>query len=489
MTEHQVVVAGCGPVGAFLAAELRLAGASVVVLERLAEPNPHSRAFRLQTRTLELLDHRGLLETFLANAIKIPKTHFAAIRPPLLDLDRLDSEHPFTLGIPQTRTEAYLEEHACGLGVEIRRGHEVVGLTQDEDEVRLAVRGPDGEYELTAGYAVGCDGGRSTVRKLAGIGFPGSAGQVSALLGDVTLDAPQEFPSGVPGTLRTPDGLVMAVGMPGVGIRVFTCEFGREVPDRDLPVTLDELRAAVRRVTGRDIGMREPTWLARFTDASRLVETYRKGRVFLAGDAAHVHFPIGAQGLNLGLQDAMNIGWKLGRRIAGRAGDGLLDTYDAERRPAAERVILETRAQLALMDPAETVEPVRELLRELLAIDEVNLHLSRLLTGLDARYPAPEGAHPLVGRLVPAVPLEGGVRVAELLRPARAVLLDLTGRFPLPAGVGGHVDRVELKPADTSDLGAVLIRPDGYVAWAAEADGDDRGLAAALATWLGTPAE
>ncbi|MDX3188087.1 FAD-dependent monooxygenase [Streptomyces sp. MN03-5084-2B] len=488
MTEHQVVVAGCGPVGAFLAAELRLAGASVVVLERRTEPDPHSRAFRLQTRTLELLDHRGLLEKFQATAIKIPKTHFAAIRPPLLDLDRLDSEHPFTLGIPQTRTEAYLEEHARGLGAQIRRGHEVVGLTQDEDQVRLTVRGPDGEYELTAGYLVGCDGGRSTVRKLAGIGFPGRAGEVSALLGDVTLDAPDEFPSGIPGTVRTPDGLVMAVGMPGEGIRVFTCEFGREVPDRDRPVTLDELRAAVRRVTGRDIGMREPTWMARFTDASRLVENYRAGRVFLAGDAAHVHFPIGAQGLNLGLQDAMNLGWKLGARIAGRVGEEVLDTYDTERRPAAERVILETRAQLSLMDPAENIDPVRELIRELLAIDEVNLHLSRLLTGLDTRYPAPDGAHPLVGRLVPAVPLEGGVRVAELLRPARATLLDLTGRFPLPDGWAAHVDRVELKQADAADLGAVLIRPDGYVAWAADADGDDRGLAAALATWLGEPA-
>ncbi|ANN20159.1 hypothetical protein SD37_34230 [Amycolatopsis orientalis] len=486
MTDYQVVVAGCGPVGAFLAAELRLAGTSVVVLERLAEPDPHSRAFRLQTRTLELLDHRGLLGRFEATAIKIPKTHFAAIRPPLLDLDRLDSEHPFTLGIPQARTEDYLEEHARGLGAEIRRGHEITGLDQDDAGVRIAVSGPDGDYELTAGYLVGCDGGRSTVRKLAGIGFPGRAGQVSALLGDVTLDAPDEFPSGIPGTVRTPDGLVMAVGMPGEGIRVFTCEFGREVPGRDVPVTLEELRAAVRRVTGRDIGMSEPTWLARFTDASRLADSYRKGRVFLAGDAAHVHFPIGAQGLNLGLQDAMNLGWKLGARLTGTAGEDLLDTYDRERRPAAERVILETRAQLALMDPAETIDPVRELFRELLAIEEVNLHLSRLLTGLDARYPAPEGAHRLVGGLVPPVALDGGVRVAELLRSARPVLLDLTGRFPLPDGWADRVERVEHKAAEGAGPAAILIRPDGYVAWAAEEGDGDQGLAEALTAWFGT---
>jgi 2-polyprenyl-6-methoxyphenol hydroxylase-like FAD-dependent oxidoreductase len=491
-----VAVVGCGPVGAFLAGELRLAGVRVVVLERSAVPSVHSRAFRLQTRTLELLDLRGLLDRFLATAIKIPKTHFAAIRPPLLDLDRLDSEHPYTLGIPQARTEAYLEEHAAGLGAEIRRGHEVTGLEQTGSQVVLQVVGPDGPYSLAAAYVVGCDGGRSLLRKSAGIGFPGRSGTVSALLGDVTLGDPDAFPSGIPGTLRTPAGLVMAVAMPGEGIRVFTAEFDRPMVDRDAAVTLDELRAAVSRVTGMQIEMTDPTWLARFTDSSRVVDRFGSGRVFVAGDAAHVHFPIGAQGLNLGLQDAMNLGWKLAGRIHGWAPDDLLDTYDRERRPAADRVILETRAQLALMNPDERVDPLRELFRELLAIDEVNQHLSRMLTGLDAQYrPDPAtGAHPLVGRLAPSLRLHaarGPVRVADLLRGGRPVLVDLSDP-PVAAAAAGWHDRVDVVTArEEGDrtVGALLIRPDGYVAWAAAPDDDtaqvETSLPGALETWFG----
>nr|AFU65887.1 DacO3 [Dactylosporangium sp. SC14051] len=475
MNTTDIAVVGCGPVGALLAGELRLAGVDAVVLERSPGPNVHSRAFRLQTATLELLDARGLLEDFLATAVRIPKTHFAGIRPPLLDLDRLDSEHPFTLGIPQSLTEAHLERWARGLGAQVRRGHEVLGVEQDGGGVRLDVEGPGGRYRLDAAYVVGCDGGRSTVRKLSGIGFPGREGTVSALLGDVTLDDPDAFPSGIPGTLRTATGLVMAVAMPGTGVRVFTCEFDRPVPPRDRPVTLDELRAAVRRVVGADVGMREPTWMARFTDASRIVAAYRQGRVFLAGDAAHVHFPIGAQGLNLGLQDAVNLGWKLAGRVRGWAPDTLLDTYDPERRPVAERVVRETRAQVALMNPDERIDPLRELFRELLAIGDVNLHLSRLLTGLDARYPTDvdAGAHPLVGRRAPALRLAGGVRVAQLLRRGRPVLLNLEpAAFTLPAAVLPHVDVVTGREEGAGTAAALLIRPDGAVAWVAGPDED-----------------
>ncbi|GAA2677121.1 FAD-dependent monooxygenase [Actinoplanes palleronii] len=490
-----VVIVGCGPVGAFLAGELRLAGVRVVVLERAAAPTVHSRAFRLQTRTLELLDLRGLLDRFVADAVKIPKTHFAAIRPPLLDLDLLDSEHPYTLGIPQARTEAYLAEHATGLGAEIRRGHEVTGVEQTDDRVVLRVSSPAGRYSLAADYVVGCDGGRSVVRKTAGIGFPGSPGTVSALLGDVTLADPAAFPSGIPGTLRTRSGLVMAVAMPDTGIRVFTCEFDRPVPDRDAPVTMEELRAAVARVTGTEIEMTAPTWLARFTDASRVVDRFHNGRVFLAGDAAHVHFPIGAQGLNLGIQDAMNLGWKLAGRIHGWAPDDLLDSYDRERRPAADRVVLETRAQLALMNSDERIDPLREVFRELLAIDEVNRHLSRMLTGLDARYAPAAGAHPLVGQLFPPLRLctaDGPVRVADLLRTGRPVLVD-PGDDPsvatVAAGWRDRVDVVTARQEGGAPLGGLLIRPDGYVAWAAtpgeEPAAAESSLPAALATWFG----
>ncbi|SCF39315.1 2-polyprenyl-6-methoxyphenol hydroxylase [Micromonospora matsumotoense] len=492
-----VAIVGCGPVGAFLAGELRLAGVRVVVLERSVEPTVHSRAFRLQTRTLELLDYRGLLDRFVANAIRIPKTHFAAIRPPLLDLDLLDTEHPYTLGIPQARTEAYLVEHAAGLGAEIRRGHEITGLEQTGDGVVLQVNSADGPYSLTAAYVVGCDGGRSLVRKAAGIGFPGVPGTVSALLGDVTLGDPDAFPSGIPGTLRTRSGLIMAVAMPDTGIRVFTCEFDRPVPDRDAPVSLDELRAAATRVTGLEIEMSEPTWLARFTDSSRLVDRFHSGRVFVAGDAAHVHFPIGAQGLNLGIQDAMNLGWKLAGQIHGWAPGDLLDSYDRERRPAADRVILETRAQLALMNSDERIDPLREVFRELLAIDEVNRHLSRMLTGLDARYqPEPTAAvHPLVGRLAPPLRLRtaaGPVRLAELLRTGRPVLVDLGDEPSVATAAAGHRDRVDVIAAreeDGATVGALLIRPDGYVAWAAAPDvapaAVESSLPAALAAWFG----
>lgn len=499
----EVLVVGGGPVGMLLAGELRLHGAEVTVLERLPEPSGRSRAFRLQPRTLELLDARGLLERFEADHLRWPKAHFAGVSP-LLRLDRLDSAHPYSLLIPQARTERLLEEWATELGARILRGHELTGLTQDAERVTARVAGPDGEYAFTAGYLVGCDGGRSTVRKAAGIGFPGTGGGVTALLGDVRLEDPAALPVGVPGTMRTPRGLLMAVALEEGVTRVLTTEFGGAQEqedgrsrdrDRDAPVTLEELRAGIRRVTGAEVPVGEATWLSRFSDATRLAENYRSGRVLLAGDAAHVHFPIGAQGLNLGLADAVNLGWKLAAESAGRAPEGLLDSYHAERHPVAVRVLRETRAQLALMNPDERVDALREVFSELLAIDEVNLLLSELTSGLDVVYDladeaGPGSVHPRTGRRAPELSLrtaEGAtVRLAELLRPGRPVLVDPTPAGKAAAAAAGWADRVAVvtgEPVDAEAAPALLVRPDGHVAWAA--DEGDEGLRAALARWFG----
>jgi 2-polyprenyl-6-methoxyphenol hydroxylase-like FAD-dependent oxidoreductase len=498
---NEVVVVGGGPVGLMLAAELQLGGVQAVVLERLSEPTPHSRAFRLQTRTLELLDQRGLAGRFTTVSKTWPKAHFAGLQP-LLELDRLDSDHPYCLLIPQARTERLLAQHASELGVRVLRGHEVVGLSQDDDEVTLQVRGPAGEYPLTAPYVVGCDGARSAVRRLAGIPFPGTEPRVSALLGDVCLPDPTVLPMGVPGTLRSPSGLLMAVSLEDGVTRILTTEFDQAPGDRDTPVTLAELGAAVRRVTGTDVEMTDPRWLSRFTDATRQAEQLRRGRVLLAGDAAHVHFPIGAQGLNLGLQDAVNLGWKLAATIRGRASQGLLDTYHAERHPAATRVLRETRAQLALMNPDERINPLRELLGELLALPQVNLLLSEIVTGLDVAYagvvPGTD-EHPLVGRRAPRGAFDtdvGPVRVTELLRTGWGVLLVADGAAANAVAEAAEpwtdrIDVIRVSPGATPEA-AILVRPDGYVGWAlAEPAKPEPAAAAAveaLTAWFGPPA-
>ena len=278
----------------------------------------------------------------------MPVTGFAGLDAPL-SLADLDSDHPYTLGIPQTRTEELLEQRACEMGVPIRRGHEVIGLEQDADGVAIGVYGPDGKCTLRAAYLAGCDGGRSTVRKLAGIAFPGTEATRYWLLGDVGLTDPASLPVG---SHRTPGGSVAVIPRPGY-VRVITAE--RERPaNRDAPVTLEEFRAAVRLALGRDVEMTAPRWLTRFGDAARQAERYVSGRVVLAGDAAHIHPPAGAQGLNVGLQDAFNLGWKLAAQVRGWAPAGLLESYHSERHAAGARVLLNTRAQVALADRARS---------------------------------------------------------------------------------------------------------------------------------------
>ncbi|MFI5823401.1 FAD-dependent monooxygenase [Streptomyces rishiriensis] len=510
-----VIIAGGGPVGMLLACELRLHGVDVVVLEKLSEPSPHSRAFRLQPRTMEMLDYRGLAERFRQDRPQWPKAHFAGLQP-LLDLSRLTSSHPYSLLIPQAHTERLLEERATELGAGIRRGHEVTGVAQDRDGVHVLATGPEGPYDLRCRYLVGCDGGRSTVRRLAGFDFPGTGASVTALLGDVILDDPGQLPSGVPGTTRTARGLLMAVALEAPYVRVLTTEFRPPQDGADVPVTLDDLRESIARVIGTPVDIREPRWLSRFSDATRLAGRYRDGRVLLAGDAAHIHFPIGAQGLNLGLQEAMNLGWKLAAEVRGDAPEALLDSYHDERHPVARRVLQETRAQLALMNPDPRTDPLRELFGELLALAPVNAHLSALVAGTDVGYPQDGHAHPWTGRAVPDLALkteDGRTRIAELLHPGRGILLDLTDSDALSApartwapridlvrartlhsadaGAGAAVDTATqsaLETATQTAVEAVLIRPDGHVAWAGPADAAAPGLTDALHTWFGPPA-
>ncbi|GAA3121973.1 FAD-dependent monooxygenase [Streptosporangium carneum] len=512
--DADVVIAGGGPTGLMLACELRLAGVEVAVLDRLAGRSGESRAGGIHARSMEVLDQRGLVDRFLDAGQRVPAGHFSAL---WLDLGRLETRYPFMLMILQSVVERLLEERAAELGARVRWSSEVTGVRQDDSGVEVEVLGPGGAERLRAGYLVGCDGGRSAVRRLAGIDFPGTPATMTAMLGDVMLtDPPAEriFQE------RREHGSFSVLKFGEDWYRVLTNEFDH-VADRDAPVTFEGLREAFARIAGTDYGMHSPRWVSRFGDAARQAAEYRRGRVLLAGDAAHIHFPAGGQGLNLGLQDAVNLGWKIASVVHGRTPCGLLDSYHAERHPVAERVLHNTRAQTVLGRPGEHMTALREVLGGLIEFDDVNRSLGSMVTALDVRYPMGDG-HPLLGRRVPDLDLRtsaGDVRLFELLRAARPVLLDLgadPGRAPLAAGIGaetgdpggeglseaaeGWADRVDLVeaecPADgwaLPDAGevpapaALLVRPDSHVAWAAPrgAAPDLPALRSALTAWFG----
>ncbi|GHF65866.1 FAD-dependent monooxygenase [Streptomyces thermodiastaticus] len=493
----EVVVVGGGPVGLMTACELRLGGVDTVVLERLTVPSGQSRALGLHARTVEVFEQRGLLDKVEAKAPVWPRGHFAGLRK--VDLTRLDGDHGYALMVPQSRTEELLEERARELGATVLRGHALTGLTQDDDRVTAEVAGPDGTWRLTARYLVGCDGGASTVRKLAGVAFPGTASTVNAVLGDVRIlgDRPASRE-----LRRLPGGLFGLIPLDGDLFRVVAVEFDTEPVPKDVPVTLEELRATARRVSGLDLDVTDPRWLSRFGDATRQAVRYRSGRVLLAGDAAHIHFPAGGQGLNTGIQDAVNLGWKLAATVRGWAPGGLLDTYHAERHPVAHRVCMNTRAQLALMHPADRITPLRDLFSELMDLDQVNTYLAEMITGLDIRYPMDDGTapgavrHRLVGRRVPPLQVDtaqGRTSTARLLRSGHGLLLDFTDGGSLAAfaeSCAGRVRYVAARPGDRAkadDLAALLVRPDGYVAWACSDGGDHAGLRRALRTWFAAP--
>ena len=470
-----VIVAGGGPTGMMLAAELRLHGVHVVVLEKDAEPTRVVRGLGLHARTIEVMDQRGLLERFLALGTRYPLGGvFAGITTPAPE--RLDTAHPYILGIPQTLTERLLTEHAAGLGAEIRRDCELVGLRQDGDGVTVELA--DGT-RLRSRWLVGCDGGRSTVRKLLGVGFPGEPAGREWLLGEVEVAVPADELAAVVAEVRTTH---RGFGVGPVGDGGFRAVVPAEgvAEDRAVPPTLDELKQQLRRFAGTDFGAHSPRWLSRFGDATRLVERYRTGRVLLAGDAAHVHPPLGGQGLNLGVQDAFNLGWKLAAEVGGRAPDGLLDSYHDERHPVAADVLDTTRAQAELTSAEPGPQAVRRLIAELMGVEEVNRLLIEKITAIGIRYDVGEG-HPLLGRRLRDVGLERG-RLYALMHGGRGLLLDQTGRL----SVAGWADRVDhvVDVSEELDVPAVLMRPDGHVVWVGE---DQQGLLDHLPRWFGTP--
>jgi 2-polyprenyl-6-methoxyphenol hydroxylase-like FAD-dependent oxidoreductase len=413
-----VVVVGAGPTGLWLAAELRLGGASVTVLEARAERDPNSKALTIHPRTVEIFDCRGVLDPFLAEALRIPSGHFGAL-PDRLDFSVLDTPYPFTLALLQARTEELLQARAEELGATVRRGCQVVGLA--DAGVELA----DGSV-VAGRFVVGCDGVRSTVRAAAGIDFPGTDATTWGWLGDVVLDAPPE--RGV-ATFTGAHGGLMVVPLPGGVHRLVGGDPGSDRPEWPGELTLDELRAIVRRIAGTDFGMRDPVWLSRFGNATRQAATYRAGTVLLAGDAAHMHFPTGGVGMNVGIQDAHNLGWKLAAVVTGRAEESLLDTYHDERHPVGADLLEHTRAQTALIT-AYTAEgqALRSVLSGLIATaPDLSRQLAERLSGLSVAY--------ATGRRVPDRELPDGTRLFERLR------------------TGEHVA-----------TGAGLVRPDGHLA-------------------------
>lgn len=471
-----VVVVGGGPTGMMLAAELRLHGLHTVVLEKEAEPSPIVRGLGLHVRSIEIMDQRGLLDRFLAHGKQYRMGgYFAGIIKPWPK--RLDTAHPYILGIPQPVTDRLLAERAAELGADIRRGRALVGLAQDEDGVDAELA--DGT-RLRARYLVGCDGGRSTVRRLLGVGFPGEPARTEWLLGEVEVTETPERIAAVMAEVRGTQ-LGFGIGPLDDGAHRAVVPAARVAEDRTAPPTLEEFRQRLREVAGTDFGVHSPRWLSRFGDATRLAERYRVGRVLLAGDAAHVHAPLGGQGLNLGIQDAFNLGWKLAAEVRGWAPEGLLDSYHTERHPVAADVLDNTRAQSALMATDPGARAAHRLLSELMDFEEVNRHLMEKVTAVGVRYDLGEG-HELLGRRLRDVPLGRG-RLYERMRHGRGVLLDRTGRLSA-AGWADRVDHVVDGDAEV-DVPALLLRPDGHVAWVGE---DQRDLLDHLPRWFGEPA-
>ncbi len=470
-----MIIAGCGPTGAMLAAELRLHDVRVLVVEKDHEPGSFVRIVSLHMRSLELMAMRGLLDRMLERGRQRPVGGiFAAIAKPAPE--GLDSQYAYLLGIPQPVIDQLLEEHAIELGAQVRNGCAVTGFEQDAEGVTVELA--DGE-RLRARYLVGCDGARSTVRKLLGVGFPGEPSRTETLMGELALGLPpEEIAAKVAEisatnrqfSLRPFGEGIYSVVVPAAG-----------VTDRAEPPTLEDFRQQLRALAGTDFGAHSPRWLSRFGDATRLAERYRVDRVLLAGDAAHIHPPIGGQGLNLGVQDAVNLGWKLAAQIHGWAPETLLDSYQAERHPVAADVLDNTRAQTQLLSTEPGPQAVRRLLTELMDFNEVNRYLIEKITAIDIRYdfgPRPD----LLGRRLRDIDLQQG-HLYDRLHRGRGLVLDRTERLTIE----GWSDRVDLiaDPTVALDVPAILLRPDGHVAWIGE---DQHDLDDHLSRWFGEPA-
>jgi len=486
MNEHAVVIAGGGPAGMMLAAELALAKVDVAVVERRPD---HvlvgSRAGGFHSRTIEVLDQRGVADRFLAEGQVAQAAMLAAT---VLDMSDFPTRHPYSLGIWQNQIERIMAAWIAELPVRIYYGREVTGFAQNDTGVDVEL---SDEGSLRAQYLVGCDGGRSVIRKAAGIEFPGWDPTRSNLIAEV--ETTEEPP---PGIRHDATGIHALNTMEdGRTVRVIVTE--QQLGTGSEP-TLHDLSEALITVYGTDFGVHNPTWISRFTDMTRQATDYRAGRVLLAGDSAHVHYPAGGQGLSLGVGDAVNLGWKLAQVVNRTSPESLLDTYRDERHPVAARAIQHTMAQAALQRRDERMQALVDVVSELAVMDEPRKRLAGLISGLDVHYDLGDG-HPLLGRRMPDLDLvtaDGPLRAFELLHDAKPVLLNLGA----PGGfdVAPWADRVQ--PIDVSYKGewelpvlgavtaptAVLIRPDGYVAWVGE--GTDVGLSDALATWFGPPA-
>jgi 2-polyprenyl-6-methoxyphenol hydroxylase-like FAD-dependent oxidoreductase len=497
MTEHAVVIAGGGPTGLMLAGELALAGVDVAIVERRASQDlPGSRAGGLHSRTIEVFDQRGIADRFLSEGQVAQVAGFASVR---LDISDFPTRHNYGLGLWQNHIERILAGWVGELAVTFYRGREVTGIAQDDAGVEVELA--DGR-SLRAEYLVGCDGGRSLIRKAAGIEFHGWDPTTSSLIAEVELAEEPEWgihrnAFGVHSFGRVEyeirDGEVVYMDRGPVRVMVTEEHVGRTTEP-----TLRDLSEALIAVYGTDYGIHSPTWISRFTDMTRQAASYREGRVLLAGDAAHVHSPVGGQGLNTDVQDAVNLGWKLAQVVHQTAPESLLDTYHAERHPVAARVLRSTMAQTALMRADDRIEALRDTIAELLSMDEPRRRFAAMMSGLDIHYDLGEG-HPLLGRRMPDLDLvtaNGPLRVFTLLHDARPVLLNLGE--PCGFDIAPWADRVQLIDAEyvgTWELPAlgevaaptaVLIRPDGYVAWVG--DQTQLGLPDALTIWFGPPA-
>ncbi|MER5784522.1 FAD-dependent monooxygenase [Streptomyces mobaraensis] len=465
--EQSVVIVGGGPTGAWLACELRLAGVPTVVLEREPEVDPHSRALTVHPRTIETLALRGAHRELLAEGGRIPSGHFAVLDE-RLDFRELDTDFPFTLTIPQARTTELLRRRALALGADLRCGHRVTGCTETGAAVTVSVEGPDGAYTLEVAYVVGCDGTRSLVRRCAGVAFDGTPHTALGTLGDVVLDDP---PPGAVASAWTTDGTLIAVPLPDGRHRIVMHSPEDVRTGRPGELTFEEFRERVRRVVGTDYGMRDPSWLSRYGNTSRLARRYRAGRFLLAGDAAHQHMPAGGVGLNVGVQDAMNLGWELAAVVDGRAPEELLDTYHSERHPVGADTIEHTQAQTALMmgfSPQGAA--LRSLLGKLIAErPQLRDALAERLSGLSVHYPPPGRAHPLTGHRAPNLRLSDTRSLFDVLRDGRPAFVGF-GRTDGLGDADGRINRCRcpLAPdrAAWAGVNAVLVRPDGYIGWA-----------------------
>jgi 2-polyprenyl-6-methoxyphenol hydroxylase-like FAD-dependent oxidoreductase len=486
VSDLPVVIVGGGPTGLMLAAELALAGVEALVVERRASHDlDGSRAGGLHSRTIEVLDQRGVADRFVSAGKRHPGLGYAQT---VLDISDFPTRHNYVLGLWQSQFERILGGWADELGVAVRRGSEVVALAQDRDGVDVEL---SGGQSLRALYVVGCDGGRSVVRKAAGIEFPGLPASASWVIAEVQMaEPPQVGPR--------PEGGGIGSLEPSSGGGPYRVVLKERDAEHSGEATARDLRDALVSAYGTDFGVHSPTWVSRFTDATRQAAEYRRGRVLLAGDAAHVHPPQGGQGLGTGVQDAVNLGWKLAQVVHGSSDPGLLDTYQAERHPVGSRVLRSTMAAVALSTPDERHQALRETVTELVSLDEPRRRVAGMISGLDIRYDLGEG-HPLLGRRMPDLDLRtthGPSRVYPLLHEARPVLLNLG--TPGAVDVTGWPERVRVVDAgydgrwELPVLGevpapqAVLVRPDGYVAWAG--DPADPQLPAAVATWFGAAA-